>query len=556
MPMNTFVSDFVSKHKIDWYNVLIRLTILVLPWQTRYFAVAPMMGGAAWEQGRWSLYATMVMMVAVIFASVTSPVILSEVGRSPRECGEGSLFPLFCGDKMMLFAGAGGIALFVALILPTLSLAATVQGLFQMLLLAAFSLIVLSDQKLRPQLSFWIVLSLIPVALFALGQTAFQIIPGIKWLGVALQNPTVRGVSVIEIGTQRFLRAYGSFPHPNILGGWMMMGALIALREWMKKTTKSYFWLYTFLLLTIALYASFSRAAWIGFLVGVGVLIAREEMSPRFHEGDSEGRGRRRALGVAVVVAVLMIGVAILSKPELVITRVASEQRLEVKSVDERMASIKQGLMVVAQYPFGTGFEAYRVGLDRVCATHVCGAPAEPPHFVFLLALAELGWLRTGLLLMVCIWIVRRYRVIKLLDLSLALPLLVVACFDHYLWSLWAGQCLWMVALIEIKKTDGGRLGLLDGSQFFDDGKTEGAERFETRIHVRSGADELFGVFDVLDREIDFADHVWLVCILWHRVCASISRTVVISRRFMIIEIGINSMTALGCVICNVQISS
>jgi len=46
-----------------------------------------------------------------------------------------------------------------------------------------------------------------------LAQTAFAS----KWLGMALHLPGTLGTSVVETASERWLRAYGSLPHPNIL---------------------------------------------------------------------------------------------------------------------------------------------------------------------------------------------------------------------------------------------------------------------------------------------------------------------------------------------------
>lgn len=323
----------------------------------------------------------------------------------------------------------------IALLFPTLSLTATLQGFLQVVLLIGFGWAVISNHKLRPHLPFWIVLSLIPVALFSLVQTTIQFVPAIKWLGVALQDPSVRGVSVIEVGTERFLRAYGSFPHPNILGGWMMLAALISLREWMRQTTKPFFWFVSYMLFCAMLYLSFSRSAWLAFFGGLFVMGI---VSLKDRNG--------KKLALAMLVSALVIGTAIMIKPELIITRITSQQRLEVKSVNERTASIKQSIGVIKKYPFGTGFAAYRVGLERVCAPDRCLASAEPPHLLPLLVLAELGYIRIFCVLLGIIWFIRRDRKWRNLDVSVLFPLVILMSFDHYLWSLWAGQSLLLVA--------------------------------------------------------------------------------------------------------------
>ncbi len=468
--MKPFVNDLRSAlTRLGVTGVLLRLTVLALPWQTRFFVEGPMRGGYAWEQGRWSLYASMIPMFALIASYLLldgCPLLPTPrrkpgpIGAVPADIGlsRRTLPVRWVASRLAMTRGAGdetfntsnetkvflcmlcGCALIAFFFFPTLSFVASLQGFVQVILLLAFGYLAYRNELFRERLPFWAVLSLVPVALFALGQGVFQFVPAFKWLGIALQDPAVRGVSVIEVGTERFLRAYGSFPHPNILGGWMVFATLVSLREWMVRHER-WGWLAASILFAAALYASFSRSAWIACVVGGGALAWaawKKRASKRF--------------ALAVILIALPIGGAVALKPELVLTRIASQQRLEVKSVNERAASVTQGLGVIKAYPFGTGFEAYRVGLERACTSSGCVTPAEPPHLVPLLALVELGWIRLAVAVLAIFYASWRVRSLswKGAEPVFLLPMVVIACLDHYLWSLWAGQGLVVLVLLSI----------------------------------------------------------------------------------------------------------
>ena len=66
-------------------------------------------------------------------------------------------------------------------------------------------------------------------------QFTFQKTISSKWLGMALQEASVSGTSVVETTTNRFLRAYGSLPHPNILAGFLVIGFIILLGLYLEK---------------------------------------------------------------------------------------------------------------------------------------------------------------------------------------------------------------------------------------------------------------------------------------------------------------------------------
>ncbi len=424
--MKPFAAIWTSLREWPWSGRLLRLAILLLPWQTRAFLPSPNMGGWPWEQGRWSLYATML----VILAAAVSRGIEYSRKDLPFVRKWRSLWPL---------------ALLVAFCLfPTLSWVATGQWLLQVALLTLFAALVYTDADLHASFGRWMLWALVPVAVLALFQTATQAVFASKWLGLASQYPLDRGVSVIETAGVRFLRAYGSFPHPNLLGGWMGLGIVLAVRESLQAVRwRSALGLVG--LFSAAAYVSFSRSAWIALAMGLGALLL-------LVAGRSRARGRVVLFG-AVCVAVFCG--AFLWRPELVRTRLVSRDRLETRSLNERREGLRQAIAVVLPtYPWGTGLGAYRVGLDRACGEASCQVPAEPPHFVPLLALAELGFVRflaAGGALAGMVWRARR-RFDSLSAGCFGGALLVLLALDHYLWSIWAGQALLAVAVLLVLK--------------------------------------------------------------------------------------------------------
>jgi len=48
--------------------------------------------------------------------------------------------------------------------------------------------------------------------------------PDSSLLGIAAKDVATLGVAVVESGDERLMRAYGTFPHPNIFGGYLAIG--------------------------------------------------------------------------------------------------------------------------------------------------------------------------------------------------------------------------------------------------------------------------------------------------------------------------------------------
>ncbi len=420
--------NFVAKHwaflrtwtLVDW---VWRGSLLGLPWQTRWFLEAPFLEGFPWEQGRISVYASMLLMLALV-------ALVAYRDRVWERCS---------------WKRIGGIVLVgIFLAFPTLSWAATGQWMVQGTCLFAWGW-ALTRSATRKEFGRFTLYALLPVAVFGVWQAFAQSIPASTLFGVAAQDPARLGVSVIQAGTRRFLRAYGAFPHPNIFGGWMMLALLLAWSRSMRERGL----LFMLPLFSLALYLSFSRSAWLALMTGACVLVFTAWKTASI---------RGWFLGAALIS--LTFGAAALVSPELLFTRLQTSARLEVKSINERVVSLEQGWRVAHLFPFGTGLGAYRVGLTTLCAAKGCAVPTEPPHAVPALALGELGVLRASVLLTGLGFLLIRFR----RRAFTLLPIAVLACFDHYLWSLWAGQTLCVLIVLTAPGAEGKKqtLALVD----------------------------------------------------------------------------------------------
>ena len=155
---------------------------------------------------------------------------------------------------------------------------------------------------------------------------------GLRELGEITMRPEWPGASVITVGGEPILRAYGLTQHPNLLGGFLMVTTLLGLglavstpgrRGWLATGFAAAS--FTGLLLT------FSRAAWLGWVVGLAVgfilLIAGQHRSAV--------NWRRVGLLVAMLGVIGLIFVATqwpLLRPRLGL----SVEGVEIRSADER----------------------------------------------------------------------------------------------------------------------------------------------------------------------------------------------------------------------------
>jgi hypothetical protein len=93
-------------------------------------------------------------------------------------------------------------------------------------LISSFSL--LKKEKLRKICKIIIILGFIQ-AIIGIFQFIIQHSIGIFWLRESLISTDLPGVAKIIFNNHKFIRAYGLFPHPNILGGFLVFSLMISL---------------------------------------------------------------------------------------------------------------------------------------------------------------------------------------------------------------------------------------------------------------------------------------------------------------------------------------
>jgi hypothetical protein len=251
------------------------------------------------------------------------------------------------------------------------------------------------------------------------------------WLGMSGPDVADGGVSVIQFGDERWLRAYGTFAHPNIFGGYLVILAMVILLRLQEKTREwvQAGYLGILLLIGTMLVFTMSRSAWLALATGVVVFL--------FYILRWLSLGAR--LGVQKGLVVLGIGIIFgtsIAWP-LVSSRIFGSSAHEYTSVHERMALQDMARDLFLQYPtLGVGpgnITAALIAYDDTKA----GYAYQPVHSVPLLLLVEYGII--GIVLLCLIGYIGVRFVMKLPQIQsravLLLPLVPMLLLDHYLWT-------------------------------------------------------------------------------------------------------------------------
>lgn len=397
-------------------HVLLFAAVFLLPWQTRFIYAYLTIGGEPWEYGVLSLYVVEVLVVLVA-ALRGRPHLSAALTSLPKH--------------LFFLLGALAMATSFSLRLPL------ALGVGLHVVAAIVFLLVLVDERTPLRAVAWTFCAglVVPAALGWM-QVMTGSSPASTALGLAFQDAARAGVSVVELPAGRLLRAYGSFPHPNIFGGYLAVA--VAVLGWLAWTGKRRDqWLATVLasVFVSTLVVTFSRSAWLGLVAAAIVLLAW-----MVHHKTRPTRTNLVALipAMAGVVTCVVFASALF-------VRFDASSRLETRSLVEREESLAGFPGVLRVNPFtGVGPGNYT---QQLASLHPDQSVwfYQPVHNAFLLFLAELGILGVVGLVRLAYFTVQNIRPVLRRNpwpIVLLAVLLPPAFFDHYLWSLWPGLVL------------------------------------------------------------------------------------------------------------------
>lgn len=286
----------------------------------------------------------------------------------------------------------------------------------------------------------YFIVGLIAPSLLAIWQFFTQSTIASKYFGLAYHASNILGDSVIETGVDRVLRAYGSFDHPNILGGMMVLGILLVLYSSLKKEisrNERLFYLIALAIFYLALLVSFSRAAWLALIIITPFVL---------WINARRGKFQRKLIGFFLFLIIGMSLAVIIPNRELFLTRTQTESRLEQKSISEREVYLKQAKEVIIQNPvFGTGVGNYTITVKQNDNFAYPYWYYQPVHNYWLLILAELGIF--GLLGAVIFWLSVFKKSFKKGLYPIVLALFIFSLFDHWLWTQNLGILVFFVVM-------------------------------------------------------------------------------------------------------------
>ncbi len=418
------------------------LLVFILPWQARWIIQSAEIKGKYFEYATFSLYASDILLVVLLSLA---------------------LFWLLLSKKKIIIKNipkywwalaAFDLSVFVSCFRSSNHILSIYKYAWFLLGIALFVLLVNFSFN-KKKLLFSLGASLTVESLLAIYQFLNQASPAGKYLGMAIHDPINLGVSVVEgIGNlgfiERWLRAYGSLDHPNMLGGFLVMGFLLIILWFVLKSknivllNEAYARVKIFrlniiifpiiLVLFIAIFFVFSRAAWLALALSLLSLLFLAVIS------------RDKLLQKYLLPIILYLGILlfIFSIPfgNLIEARLKVQGRLEYISKVERIKSAQIAKDVLRDHwLFGTGIGTYTLSLRDKYLPNKEAYVYQPTHNTFLLIWAETGII--GILSFLAFFIMLFFNSLNKKDIFFKIPLFIALSillfFDHWWWSLHFG---------------------------------------------------------------------------------------------------------------------
>ena len=286
----------------------------------------------------------------------------------------------------------------------------------------------------KNQRTLWLAAEALPWAiiyssLIAIGQFLKQTSLGglFWWLGERTFTSATPGIAQAIVNGQLLMRPYATFPHPNVLAGFLLVAMILISRT--QQRQRIFRWL-TMTLGVTALVLSFSRSAWLVGLVA-GLWLTAKSLW--------QVKSKRKTLLWLTGCLLIALGVFFYFTP-----RLSTEE-----AVNQRVELIKVAVTMVQASPLaGVGLNNFIVRLPEFWQTLGLTYWLQPVHNLYLLLAAEIGMV--GLIVFLWFLILSLKRLLMVKDWSLLVSLLVILLIgmvDHYWLTLQQPQLLFALVL-------------------------------------------------------------------------------------------------------------
>lgn len=274
-------------------------------------------------------------------------------------------------------------------------------------------------------------------SILAITQYVMQSSIGLTKLGEPVLNSHVLGIAKMDLNGLKLLRPYGTFPHTNVLAGGVVF-AFFASMYLFGKSLKSSLLASIFFGITLVL--TFSRSAWLGFLIALLLIFVLTKV--------------KHKLVIFGAIVFVVAGVLVTQIQAPLVNRILGN---DGQSSVERQLYMDISQKMFLSHPLGVGLGNFTLEMSYFTDQKLAPWVIQPVHNVYLLIANELGIFGLFLILLLVANMV--YLVAKevanekdsslhfsafSLKIALVSVFLIISLFDHYFFTLEQGQFLFI----------------------------------------------------------------------------------------------------------------
>jgi len=286
---------------------------------------------------------------------------------------------------------------------------------------------------------------------------------GIKFIEAGILDPNSPGVANFILNNERIMRSYGSFSHPNVLAGFLLLavfcGYQLFLQRENKEGRKGPIFVFCFLIIIFGLFLTFSRTAIAVFAFSSLLMFLIELFRLRKLEHTEQrlkdGKNLIKLFSLFLVSCILVVAVLFPHIKARFFTISIQEQAVDLRFFYNKMAiqMIKEkpilGIGIGNFVHYSQNYPEFIKVAVKMSGENQNQVPEwiyQPVHNIYLLVMSEIGIL--GLLILAGFvgWnLIRKDR--NICFLFLVSCFLIISLADHYFWTLQSGAIMFWLGL-------------------------------------------------------------------------------------------------------------
>ncbi|OGE97756.1 MAG: hypothetical protein A3A83_04230 [Candidatus Doudnabacteria bacterium RIFCSPLOWO2_01_FULL_48_57] len=315
---------------------------------------------------------------------------------------------------------------------------------------------------------------------------------GLKSFGETFFAPMMKGIAEFPTGETVLIRAYGTFPHPNLLGVWLFTALISVIwliyaqsrqdidisRETKASVSVKNVCIETFLgvaviLISTGIVLTFSRTIWLVTALAIAALLIVSRLVKRkvfecMQTGQREtgvAIYHPRRIALVLVLLLVSLGLNWIFYGQEIKDRIRVSEKhdlSEEEAVVNRQLFNNIAWEAIKDHPgFGLGMRNLVVRMGEYSPERLLPHLHQPVHNLYLLITAELGLVGFTAFVWLLFNILKQASLAKLFLAMIFGGFLFLGLFDHYFWSLQQGGLLfWIMAgLLAHKNTLSGDAG-------------------------------------------------------------------------------------------------